>query len=177
MSGKAVEYFLRIWGSPVGPLFLAFTPRGLASLDFNEGRARFSSTPGSIPSLDLELPPAQIAAAMNEAILVIANYFSGIPPDFSSVPLDLQGTPFQLRVWEKLREIPWGGTISYQELAARVGNPKATQAVGRANGANPIPLIVPCHRVIAADGSLGGYSSGLDRKRWLLQHEGSLRKV
>jgi methylated-DNA-[protein]-cysteine S-methyltransferase len=172
MTQNSAKWFLRLWGSPVGPLFLAFTPKGLASLDFNDGRARFSSTPGSIPSLDLELPPAQIAAAMNEAIRVIANYFSGIPPDFSSVPLDLQGTPFQLRVWEKLREIPWGVTISYQELAARVGNPKATQAVGRANGANPIPLIVPCHRVIARDGSLGGYSSGLERKRWLLRHEG-----
>jgi len=102
----------------------------------------------------------------------LASYFNGSPTTFASLPLDPQGTPFQLRVWQELRQIPWGRTISYKELAARVGNPRACRAVGQANGANPIPLIIPCHRVIAADGSLGGYSSGLERKRWLLRHEG-----
>ena len=77
-------------------------------------------------------------------------------------------------MWQELRRIPWGQTISYGELARRAGNPKAYRAVGQANAVNPIPLIVPCHRVIAADGSLGGYSSGLDRKRWLLEHEGAM---
>jgi methylated-DNA-[protein]-cysteine S-methyltransferase len=78
------------------------------------------------------------------------------------------------RVWQELQRIPRGQAISYKELAQRIGNPKASRAVGGANGSNPIPLIIPCHRVINADGSLGGYSSGLDRKRWLLRHEGAL---
>ena len=102
----------------------------------------------------------------------LEDYGAGKSPDLSGLPLDLQGTSFQKRVWEELRKIPWGGTISYKELAARVGNPKALRAVGQANGANPIPLIIPCHRVIAANGTIGGYSSGVERKRRLLRHEG-----
>jgi methylated-DNA-[protein]-cysteine S-methyltransferase len=85
--------------------------------------------------------------------------------------LRMDGTSFQHRVWHELCKIPFGGTISYIELARRVGNPRASRAVGGANGKNPIAVIVPCHRVIAADGGLGGYGGGLDRKRWLLEHE------
>ena len=96
------------------------------------------------------------------------DYFAGKPVNFEALPLDPQGSPFHLRVWQELRRVPSGATVSYQELARRLGNPKAARAVGQACGANPIPLIVPCHRVIAADGSLGGYSSGLPRKRWFL---------
>ena len=103
----------------------------------------------------------------------LSTYFAGVPTDFAALTLDPRGTPFQLRVWQELRRIPWGQTISYGELARRVGNPKASRAVGQANAVNPIPLIIPCHRVIAGDGSLGGYSSGPDRKRWLLRHEGA----
>ena len=114
-------------------------------------------------------PHAAIEAVRRE----LAAYFAGVPTDFAALTLDPRGTPFQLRVWQELRRIPWGQTISYGELARRVGNPKASRAVGQANAVNPIPLIIPCHRVIAADGSLGGYSSGLDRKRWLLRHEGA----
>ena len=101
----------------------------------------------------------------------LVDYFAGKPVDFESLPLDLQGSPFHLRVWQELRKIPPGETVSYQELARRLGNPKAARAVGQACGANPIPLIVPCHRVIASSGALGGFSSGLSRKRWLLEHE------
>ncbi len=100
-------------------------------------------------------------------------FFAGTPTDFRDLPLDLKGTPFQLRVWQELRRIPWGVTISYRELARRAGSPKAFRAVGQANALNPIPIIIPCHRVIAADGGLGGFSSGLARKRWLLEHEGA----
>jgi methylated-DNA-[protein]-cysteine S-methyltransferase len=87
------------------------------------------------------------------------------------LPLRLEGTPFQQRVWESLTEIPYGETWSYGELAKRIGNPNASRAVGLANGSNPIAILVPCHRVIGADGSLTGYGGGLDRKRWLLSHE------
>jgi methylated-DNA-[protein]-cysteine S-methyltransferase len=97
-------------------------------------------------------------------------YFAGERRDFD-LPLALDGTPFQQRVWAALRDIPFGTTISYGELAKRVGQPTASRAVGAANGRNPIAVIVPCHRVIGADGRLTGFGGGLNRKRWLLQHE------
>jgi methylated-DNA-[protein]-cysteine S-methyltransferase len=99
-------------------------------------------------------------------------YFSGEPVRFS-VPLDpAYGTPFRRRVWEQLTFIPWGETRSYGEIATAVGNTRASRAVGTANKNNPIPILIPCHRVIKADGSLGGYNSGLDIKRRLLALEG-----
>ena len=100
----------------------------------------------------------------------IAAYFAGALRDFT-VPLAPAGTPFQLRVWEALRAIPFGTTQSYRDVAIRIGQPTATRAVGLANGKNPIAVIVPCHRVIGADGSLTGYGGGLPRKRTLLAHE------
>jgi methylated-DNA-[protein]-cysteine S-methyltransferase len=97
-------------------------------------------------------------------------YFAGSRTSFD-IALQLQGTPFQRAVWAQLRDIPYGETISYGELARRVGNPKASRAVGLANGRNPIAVIVPCHRVIAADGTLGGYGGGPERKTHLLELE------
>jgi methylated-DNA-[protein]-cysteine S-methyltransferase len=97
-------------------------------------------------------------------------YFSGELETFD-VPLALDGTDFQLRVWDQLTRIPFGETISYSELARRLGDPKLVRAVGLANGRNPVSIIVPCHRVIGADGSLVGYGGGLERKQWLLEHE------
>jgi methylated-DNA-[protein]-cysteine S-methyltransferase len=106
----------------------------------------------------------------------LAAYFAGEVTSFD-LPLAPNGTPFQKQVWEALRRIPYGETISYGELARRLGDPKAMRAVGAANGRNPIPIIVPCHRVIGADGSLTGFGGGIDRKRWLLTHEGALREL
>ena len=104
---------------------------------------------------------------------VLAAYFSGDTDAFARLTVEpLVGTDFQRRVWEQLRKIPAGEAISYGELAERVGSSGGSRAVGQANGKNPNPLIVPCHRVIGADGSLGGFSAGLDRKRFLLRHEG-----
>lgn len=101
-------------------------------------------------------------------------YFAGRLTDFD-LPLEMRGTPFQLRVWQELRRIPYGRTISYAELACRVGSPKGFRAVGAANGKNPIPIVVPCHRVIESNGGLGGFSCGLAYKRRLLDLEsGSL---
>ena len=100
-------------------------------------------------------------------------YFAGESVSFD-LPLQMDGTAFQRRVWQALCNIPFGHTISYIELARRVGNPRASRAVGGANGKNPIAVIVPCHRVIAAGGGLGGYGGGPDRKRWLLEHEASV---
>jgi O-6-methylguanine DNA methyltransferase len=165
MEGKMANYRegwcrLDLTDTPLGPISLVFSPDGLASLAFEEYRKY--------------IPPDMPTAATDWAVAIqqeLIAYFSGRPADFQSFPMHLEGTPFHRRVWEELRRIPLGQTISYRELAARVGKPRAVRAVGQANGANPIPIIIPCHRVIAADGSLGGYSSGLDRKRWLLEHE------
>jgi methylated-DNA-[protein]-cysteine S-methyltransferase len=101
----------------------------------------------------------------------IAAYFDGDLRAIDSLPTATEGTPFQKRVWQALREIRSGQTVSYGALARRLGTPAAVRAVGMANGANPIGIVVPCHRVIGADGSLTGYGGGLERKRWLLNHE------
>lgn len=106
-----------------------------------------------------------------ETIRQLGEYFAGRRREFD-LPWRLHGTEFQQRVWNALMEIPYGSTWSYGELAKRLGNPKASRAVGLANGRNPISILVPCHRVIGADGSLTGYGGGLERKRWLLAHEG-----
>lgn len=100
----------------------------------------------------------------------LAEYFAGERTEFD-IPLKLVGTPFQNRVWQELARIPFGVTISYGELARRVGQPTASRAVGSANGKNPISIIIPCHRVIATSGNLTGYGGGLPNKQWLLQHE------
>jgi methylated-DNA-[protein]-cysteine S-methyltransferase len=103
----------------------------------------------------------------------LAEYFVSARTRFD-LPLDPIGSAFQRRVWDALGAIPYGTTLSYSELARRLGDPLATRAVGAANARNPIPIIVPCHRVIGAHGELTGFGGGLDRKRWLLEHEGAL---
>lgn len=112
------------------------------------------------------------AAGPSAARRALEAYFDGELEALASVPVEGTGTDFQRSVWQALRDIPAGETTSYGELARRIGRPKAVRAVGMANGANPIPIVVPCHRVIGADASLTGFGGGLDRKRWLLAHEG-----
>jgi len=165
MKNQSQEWVSCLPETPLGPLRLGFTDRGLAVLEF--------AGDGPVSRLSGDALPNHLMPLIEAVRRELSAYFTGVPTDFASLTLDPQGTPFQLRVWQELRLIPWGQTISYSELARRVGNPKASRAVGQANAVNPIPLIIPCHRVIAADGSLGGYSSGLDRKRWLLRHEGA----
>lgn len=101
----------------------------------------------------------------------IEEYFAGARREFT-IPLTPRGTEFQLAVWNALLDVPYGDTISYAELARRIGRPAAVRAVGAANGANPIPVIIPCHRVIGSNGTLTGYGGGIERKQWLLAHEG-----
>ncbi len=108
--------------------------------------------------------------AVAEAIRQLREYFAGKRTGFD-LPLAPKGTEFQRSVWRRLQEIPYGETISYGELARRVGNPKAARAVGSANGANPLPIVIPCHRVIAGDGSIGGFGGGLSTKETLLALE------
>ncbi len=119
------------------------------------------------PDAPRETPPALRTAAAQ-----LEEYFSGTRTSFS-LPLAPRGTAFQLDVWKALADIPYGVTTTYGELARRVGRPGAARAVGQANGANPLPIVVPCHRVVAADGGLGGYAGGADTKRRLLALEGA----
>jgi O-6-methylguanine DNA methyltransferase len=163
-GSKSREWRYRLEETPLGPLNLYFTEAGLSALEFGGPEPETGDSP----------PPAALLPMIEAVQQKLADYFAGRPPDFSTLSLDPRGTAFQLKVWQELRKIPRGGAISYRELAIRAGRPRAARAVGQANAANPIPLIIPCHRVIAADGTLGGYSSGLDRKRWLLEHEGAM---
>ena len=118
-----------------------------------------------------DAPAGNGSPLLAEAARQLAAYFAGQLTDFD-LPLAPQGTEFQRTVWRNLQDIPYGETISYGELAKRIHNPNASRAVGLANGRNPISILVPCHRVIGADGSLTGYGGGLARKQWLLAHEG-----
>ena len=149
--------------SPVGPLFLAASPTGLVRLEF-EARVQ-------------NLNPTIIRLQQSRKVLApyldqLNEYFAGQRREFS-IPLDLRGTDFQLKCWRALLDIPYGETRSYRDLAQTIGHPTAFRAVGMSNNRNPIAIVVPCHRVIAADGSLCGYGGGLDIKRKLLDLEGA----
>ncbi len=150
--------------SPIGPLRLASDGAALT-----EVRMMGDWSPQSVAA-----PGAESAgtgdALLAEAARQLRAYFEGRLRDFD-LPLAPQGTEFQLRIWRLLREIPYGATASYGEIARRAGGAEGARAVGLANGANPIPIIVPCHRVTGADGSMTGFGGGVARKRWLLAHE------
>jgi len=163
--------------TPVGALHAVLDEEGrLAELAFGSvgsqqpagGRSRSASGSGVAVAEDSDtchLPPA--TCLLNE----LREYFAGQRRTFT-IELAPKGTPFQLAVWNELLRIPYGATISYSELAHRIGKPSAVRAVGAANGANPIPIIIPCHRVIGANGSLTGYGGGIERKQFLLALEG-----
>jgi methylated-DNA-[protein]-cysteine S-methyltransferase len=146
--------------SPIGSLTITAEAGALTGLHMHRQR-HFPAIPATAESDDAALAPI---------VEQLQAYFAGELTAFE-LTLDLRGTPFQRRVWEALQEIPYGETISYGELARWVGNPNACRAVGTANGHNPVAIVVPCHRVIAADGGIGGYGGGLERKVWLLDHE------
>jgi methylated-DNA-[protein]-cysteine S-methyltransferase len=156
--------------SPIGPLTLAARDDRLCLLHFGPDDERVRRTlarwyPGT--PIDADPDPAGAAAAL-------ARYFEGDLGALDGIEVELNGTPFQRRVWDALRVIRAGTTCSYSDLARRIHAESAVRAVGAANGANPVALVVPCHRVIGSNGSLTGYGGGIDRKRWLLRHEGVL---
>jgi methylated-DNA-[protein]-cysteine S-methyltransferase len=146
--------------SPLGPLLLAADDAGLRQILFVKGRQ--SAQPES--SWEGDRSP------LKETIRQLHAYFAGELENFD-LQLAPEGTPFQLGVWRSLCDIPYGETISYGELAGRIGNPKASRAVGLANGSNPIPIVIPCHRVIGSNGKLTGYGGGLPIKEKLLALE------
>lgn len=146
--------------TPVGALFVAATMNGVSRIDFLD------------EPIEVILPTVQkTQAVLIKATEQLQSYFAGKSAVFT-VPLDLEGTEFQQTVWKALGTIPFGKTVSYKTIGDKIKNPKAVRAIGQANGRNPVPIIVPCHRVVAHSGALGGYSSGLPRKKWLLRHEG-----
>ena len=154
------QYWTRL-ESPVGPLTISVNAQGeLIGIDL-------SGNPGT----GQEQPTRCV-----EPVRQLNEYFAGERKRFD-LPLAMTGSTFQRLVWSALVDIPFGESLSYGELARRLGRPKAARAVGQANGANPIPIVVPCHRVIAGDGGMGGFSGGLATKRWLLRHEDGQREL
>ena len=146
--------------SPVGRLLVAGSAAGLQYVLFGEGRSEVGPQPGW----------QQKSAALAAPIRQLRAYFAGELRRFD-LPLAPEGTPFQQCVWRELLQIPYGETISYGELARRIGKPSASRAVGLANGSNPISIVIPCHRVIGSNGKLTGYGGGLKTKEWLLALE------
>jgi methylated-DNA-[protein]-cysteine S-methyltransferase len=149
--------------SPIGRLLLTSDGDALTGL--------YMDTPSKSPTLSSGWTEQPSAGPLPEATRQLQEYFTGRRQSFE-LPLKLQGTEFQKRVWTQLTKIPFGATWSYGQLAKTLDNPNACRAVGLANGRNPIAVIVPCHRVIGADGSLTGFGGGIPRKQWLLWHEG-----
>jgi len=162
--------------SPVGPLFLAASNRGLVALEFDQrlpGQQTIRPNPRDLRSESKALRFEQSAGAMRRYISELEEYFAGCRRQFD-FPLDLRGTDFQLACWKALLAIPYGETRTYADIARAVSRPQGFRAVGMANNRNPVAIIVPCHRVIASDGTLCGYGGGLDLKRKLLELEGAL---
>jgi methylated-DNA-[protein]-cysteine S-methyltransferase len=157
--------------SPVGELILAVSDTALKGVLFPLARNR--ETPEERPEWVADDGRGPAGALLARVRRQLTEYFDGTRTTFD-LPLDAAGSAFERGVWDLLRTIPYGATTSYGALARRLGDPRATRAVGAANGKNPIPIIVPCHRVVGARGELTGFGGGLDRKRWLLEHEGAL---
>jgi len=152
--------------SPIGLLTLAADDHGLTNIRFERERHPIRDDHDWLPA------PERFVEVRRQ----LQAYFAGELTRFD-LPLNPQGTLFQLRVWQALRDIDYGRTESYGQLARRIGDAKASRAIGAANGRNPLPIIVPCHRVIGNDGSLTGFGGGIERKRFLLELEGSRRQT
>ena len=160
---------LAVCESPIGQMTAAVRDGQLCALTFSDhwaaGVKRLERRFG-----DVEFRRVDDAAG---TVRRLREYFAGTLDALDSIPVVFDGTAFQQRVWAELRKIPPGRTVSYGEVACRIGTPAAVRAVGAANGSNPIAIVIPCHRVIGGDGRLTGYGGGIDRKRWLLAHEGA----
>jgi methylated-DNA-[protein]-cysteine S-methyltransferase len=166
-----MHIFRTILPTPLGEMLALASDAGLCALEF--------TGPTRLTRLEVRLrrwfPPHKIVDGDTPALARtrawLAGYFDGTSAAIDGMPLDMHGAPFEKRVWEALIAIPPGHTTSYGAIAKQLGSAGASRAVGAANGANPISLIVPCHRVIGSTGSLTGYGGGLDRKTWLIDHE------
>jgi AraC family transcriptional regulator of adaptative response/methylated-DNA-[protein]-cysteine methyltransferase len=166
-GGRGMEIRYTISPSPIGHILVAGTDRGLSAVYLGRSDAELAAT------LHREYPEARITRnpeRVSRWVRQIVQHLAGRHPQLD-LPLDIQGTAFQRRVWDALRQIPYGQTRSYTDVARQLGQPKARRAVARACATNPVSLVIPCHRVIRGDGGLGGYGGGVDRKRALLETE------
>jgi methylated-DNA-[protein]-cysteine S-methyltransferase len=154
--------------SPIGDLLIVADGTNLCAVQFEAEERHLEA---SLRKRFGEITLSQVDDPQGFSSCIRA-YFAGKLHAVDDIPVATGGTEFQRRVWTALREIPCGSTSSYGELAKKVGKPSASRAVGLANGSNPIPIVLPCHRVIGADASLTGYGGGIERKQWLLEHEG-----
>jgi methylated-DNA-[protein]-cysteine S-methyltransferase len=173
-----MQLFRTILPTPLGEMLALASDDGLCALEFTtvSGRARGEARLTRLEARLARWFPAHEIVGRETAIIRrtriwLDTYFDGTSAALADLPLDMRGAPFEQRVWRALREIPAGQTTSYGAIAAALQSPGAARAVGAANGANPVSIIVPCHRVIGASGSLTGYGGGLDRKTWLIDHE------
>ena len=162
-SRPAESVWYTLLDTPFGALCIAGTGQGLTHVEFQDGERPLRPQP--------EWQEDQ--GVLDEARRQLRAYFEGRRQRFT-LPVAPEGTPFQQRVWRELQEIPWGTTTTYREIAERLGQPGAVRAVGYANGRNPVAIVIPCHRVVGANGRLTGYAGGIATKRRLLQHEGAL---
>jgi len=166
-GGVGMQIGYTIVDSPLGRLLVAATKRGISALYLGDSDAKIES------ALRHEYPNAEINRDQNEMgnwVRTILKHLRGLEPRLD-LPVDVQATAFQRRVWEELRAIPYGSTRSYSEIARAIGRPKANRAVARACATNPVSVVIPCHRVVREDGHLGGYRWGLNRKEALIEHE------
>ncbi|HEX2592169.1 MAG TPA: methylated-DNA--[protein]-cysteine S-methyltransferase [Rhizomicrobium sp.] len=165
---EATEFFIDELATPLGPLQIISDVKGAIRLvGWHEGEARYHGTLRRWHG-DIVLTKKKNAFGHTKAM---RDYFAGDIGILDTLPVASEGTDFQKKVWQTLRKIPGGQTWSYGQMAQHLGQPSATRAVGLANGSNPIGIVVPCHRVIGANGTLTGYGGGLPRKKWLLAHE------
>lgn len=167
--GKGTRILYATFASPLGTVLIAGTERGLCSVKLGDG---------ALKHLSEEFPEAEVVADAKKLAPIRSAILEFMQGDASlaKIPLDIRGTVFQRRVWDQLRRIPAGETRSYGQIARAIGAPRAVRAVGSACGANPVALVIPCHRALRADGSLGGYAWGLARKKKLLEIEKRARK-
>jgi AraC family transcriptional regulator of adaptative response/methylated-DNA-[protein]-cysteine methyltransferase len=166
-GGKGMKINYTIVDSPLGKMLVARTKKGICAVSFGDDEMSLSN------ELSQEFHAAEInddAAGLNDAVKAILKSLDG-EKAILTLPLDLQATAFQMRVWSELRKIPYGETRSYAEIAKAAGNPKAVRAVARACATNPVALVNPCHRVIGSDGKLSGYRWGIERKATILANE------
>ena len=171
MQRRATKVYCTSFDSRIGRIYVASTEKGVCKISVpKESRKDFFGW------LKENFDPETVSdnrARNKDVIDQLSRYFNGRLAKFTC-PIDLIGTPFQIRVWNEVTKIPYGSTITYKHLAKRSAVPKATQAVGRANGANPLPIIIPCHRVLGSNGALVGYSCGVKTKEFLLRLEGAI---
>jgi len=167
-----MAYRYTAYRSPLGMIYLLASKRGLLAVSIGEKWEIFRRRYAQLAPGDWDKVEPEEDQHLSQAVPALERYFKKGVPLPKNILLDPQGTPFQRKVWWELRRIPHGQTVSYSEVAQRIGLPKAPRAIGRACGSNPLPLFIPCHRVIAGDGSLCGFGGGLDLKKRLLALEG-----